>query len=52
MTQAQRPGYGEVQPGGDPGGVRLRRGDVLAERAVAERGLGDHAEHGLARPRG
>ena len=47
--QPQRSGRGEVQPGGDPGGVGLRRRDVLAERAVAERGLHHHAEHGVAR---
>jgi hypothetical protein len=49
--QAQRTRHGEVQPGGDPGRVGNGCCDVLAERAVAERGLGDHAEHNVARPR-
>jgi hypothetical protein len=47
--QAQRTRHGEVQPGGDPGGVGNGCCDVLAERAVAERGLGDHAKHNVAR---
>ena len=45
--QAQRSRQGQIQPAGYPRGVRRRRRDVLAERAVAEHRLHDHAEHGV-----
>src|SRR5690348_10183590 len=50
-TRPSAPATARSSPAGTPGGIDLERGDVFTERAVAKRGLDDHAEHGVARPR-